>query len=98
MASERRTSMATLIREAMEDRAAEHRRKPRSLGIGSSGHSDTARRIGEERIEPPPWRTQRRIDRDEVKQRSLAALGRFHSGVPDLASDHDRYLEEAFSE
>jgi hypothetical protein len=37
-------------------------------------------------------RVQRRVDREEVKRRSLAALGRFRSGEPDLASAHDRHL------
>ena len=30
--------------------------KPLSLGAGASGYTDTARRTGEERPEPPPWR------------------------------------------
>ena len=52
MAAERRTSMATLIREALEEKAKAFRPHPRSLGIGASGHTDTARRTGEERPEP----------------------------------------------
>jgi hypothetical protein len=43
-------------------------------------------------------RTQWRADRTETKRRSLAALGRFRSGAPDLASEHDRHLAEAFAE
>lgn len=56
MAAERGTSMATLIREAMEEKAASHRPKPRSIGIGASGTSDTSRRAGEERPVPRTWR------------------------------------------
>jgi len=52
MAAERGTSMAGLIREALEQTAASHRPRPRSLGIGASGHADTARRTAEERPEP----------------------------------------------
>ncbi len=37
-------------------------------------------------------------DREAIKQRSLEALGRFHSGLTDLAVEHDRYLDEAFRE
>jgi hypothetical protein len=39
-----------------------------------------------------------RIDREALKQRSLAALGRFRSGVPDLAVEHDRHLDDAFAD
>jgi predicted transcriptional regulator len=56
IAAERRTSMAALIREALEEKSASHRPKPRSLGIGASRHRDTARRAGEERPKPRSWR------------------------------------------
>ncbi len=56
MAAERATSMAALIREALEEKAARHPPRPRSLGIGASGHSGTARRTAEERPEPRAWR------------------------------------------
>jgi hypothetical protein len=56
LAANRRTSMATIIREALEEKAQEYLPKPRSFGIGDSGRSDISRRIGEEPIEPPPWR------------------------------------------
>ncbi len=55
-AAERRTSMASIIREALEEKADQLRPRPRSLGIGNSGHTDTARRAGEERPEPRAWR------------------------------------------
>ena len=56
IAAERRTSMAALVREALEDKAKSYGPLPRSLGIGSSGRKDTARRTAEERAEPRPWR------------------------------------------
>ncbi len=56
MAAERGTSMATLIREALEEKVKNRRPKPRSLGIGASDYTDTARRAGEERPEPRSWR------------------------------------------
>jgi len=37
-------------------------------------------------------------DRAEVARRALAAVGAFRSGVGDLASEHDRYLTEAFGQ
>lgn len=56
MAEERRTSVAAIIREAVEEKLATFRPRPRSLGIGASGHADTARLAGDERPEPRPWR------------------------------------------
>jgi predicted transcriptional regulator len=38
------------------------------------------------------------VDREERKQRALAAVGRFDSGLGDLSVNHDRYLVEAFEE
>jgi len=56
MAAERDTSMATVVREALEEKVATHRPVPRSLGVGASRHRNTARRTGDEPIEPRPWR------------------------------------------
>ena len=56
IAVERRTSIAALIRQALEDIVNSHRPRPRSVGIGRSGHSDTARRTADERPEPRSWR------------------------------------------
>ena len=56
IAAERHTSMATLVREALEEKVGHYRPAPRSLGIGASGCTDTARRAGDERAEPRPWR------------------------------------------
>lgn len=56
MAAEQRVSMASIIRHALEEEANAYRPFPRSLGIGASGHNDTARLAGDERPEPRPWR------------------------------------------
>jgi len=32
----------------------------------------------------------------ERRQRAMALTGRFHSGVTDLSSQHDRYLTESY--
>jgi Arc/MetJ-type ribon-helix-helix transcriptional regulator len=37
------------------------------------------------------------IDPEERKRRAIAAAGRFHSGVTDLAANHGRYLEESYA-
>jgi predicted transcriptional regulator len=56
LAAVQRTSMAALIREAIEEKVGSTRPRPRSLGIGDSGHRDTARRAGDERAKPRSWR------------------------------------------
>jgi hypothetical protein len=56
MAAERRTSMASIIREALEDKARTNRPKPKSIGMGDSGHTDTARTLASGRQPPRSWR------------------------------------------
>lgn len=56
IAAERRTSIAALVREALREKMAAYRPRPKSLGVGASGQSDTARRTGTERPAPPSWR------------------------------------------
>lgn len=56
LAAERGVSVAALVREAVAEKLARAHRKPRSLGIAASGRTDTARRTGEDRPEPQPWR------------------------------------------
>ncbi len=56
LAADRGVSMATLIREAIDEKVDKTRPVPRSLGIGASGSTDTARRTAEERPEPRTWR------------------------------------------
>ncbi len=48
--------MATIIREAIDEKVVGLAPKPRSLGVGASGTSDAARRSAEERPEPREWR------------------------------------------
>jgi plasmid stability protein len=36
------------------------------------------------------------VSREERVRRALAASGKFHSGLEDVARNHDRYLAEAF--
>lgn len=56
VAAEKHISIAAIVREAIEEKLARFRPRPRSLGIGASGYTDTARRAGDERPEPRPWR------------------------------------------
>jgi metal-responsive CopG/Arc/MetJ family transcriptional regulator len=55
-AAERRISMAEIVREALEEKLATQRPKPRCMGVGASGRPDTARETATERPEPRPWR------------------------------------------
>jgi len=54
-AAERCIPMAALVHEAIEEKLAAHRPKPRFLGIGDSGLRDTARRAADGRPKPRPW-------------------------------------------
>jgi metal-responsive CopG/Arc/MetJ family transcriptional regulator len=56
IAAEQGTSMASVIREALEEKVDGYRPKPRSLGIADSGHTDTSQRAGDERPKPRSWR------------------------------------------
>jgi predicted transcriptional regulator len=56
IAAERGVSMATIIREAIDEKVASSRPRPRSIGSGASGTSDTAQRSATERPEPRSWR------------------------------------------
>lgn len=56
LARERGVSMAEFIREAIEDKVRETQPAPRSAGVATSGHPDTARRSGEVRPPTRPWR------------------------------------------
>jgi hypothetical protein len=37
------------------------------------------------------------IDTEERRKRAIDAAGRFSSGLRDLSTEHDKYLEDAFS-
>lgn len=56
IAADRGVSMATIIREAIDEKVDRLAPIPRSIGIGASATSDTARRSAEERPEPRAWR------------------------------------------
>jgi hypothetical protein len=47
--------------------------------------------------EPAPDPTEM-TDMAERRRRAIATAGKFRSGISDLSSEHDRYLEEGFAE
>ena len=55
-ARERGTSVAAVLREAAEKDVCPPRPKPRSIGMASSGHTDTSVLAGEIRPKPRSWR------------------------------------------
>ncbi len=56
IAAEREISVEAVVREALEEKVSEHRPRPRSLGVGASGSTGTARRTAEEPPVPRSWR------------------------------------------
>jgi hypothetical protein len=38
------------------------------------------------------------VDIEERRKRAIEAAGRFSSGLSDLSTEHDKYLEKAFSD
>ena len=50
IAAEQGSSIADLVREALEEKTRNYRPQPLSLGTGSSGHTGTAQRTGDERV------------------------------------------------
>lgn len=57
MAHERKTSMASIIREALEEKAESYRPFPKSIGIGDSGRTDISQLASDWRqFEPRSWR------------------------------------------
>jgi hypothetical protein len=61
---------------------------------------DQSRSVKEDHSEygaPPASDSLQITDPAERRRRAIAAAGRFHSGIADLSSDHDRYLDEAFA-
>ena len=56
IAAERGTSIAALVREALDEKVRSYRPRPRSWGIGASGYTDTASKASEMRPEPRSWR------------------------------------------
>jgi len=56
LAADRGVSMATIVREAIDEKLASARPIPRSLGMGASGRRDIARGSADERPEPRSWR------------------------------------------
>jgi plasmid stability protein len=58
MAAERGVSLSTVIREALEEKAASERPKPSFFGLFDSGQTDTARKASDLKLEPREWRTE----------------------------------------
>jgi hypothetical protein len=55
MAAERRTSMAEIIREALEEKMRARPRQLKSVGSGDSGHTDTSELLSQGTPPPVSW-------------------------------------------
>lgn len=55
-AADRGVSMATIVREAIDEKLETVRPKPRSIGIGASGKRDTARLSADLELDLDAWR------------------------------------------
>ncbi len=69
-----------------EGQAAKLRRVAASRGVSVSALI----RAGVERILDED-------DPDRPRERALAVVGRFSSGVSDVSTEHDRYLDDAYA-
>lgn len=56
LARERRVSLATVVREALDEKARSYRPKPASVGTGQSAPSRTAATRASQRQPPRSWR------------------------------------------
>lgn len=56
VADEREMSVEAVVREALEEKMSEHPPRPRSLGVGASDFTNTARQTADERPVPRSWR------------------------------------------
>ncbi len=43
-------------------------------------------------------RSERPVDREELKRRALAVIGKYQSGLRDLGTNHDKYLAEIYGD
>ncbi|MFL5796715.1 MAG: CopG family transcriptional regulator [Actinomycetota bacterium] len=55
LARDRGVSFSEIVREALDQKAAEYRPKPTFLGIASSGRTDIASTEATEPAPPEPW-------------------------------------------
>lgn len=56
LAGDRGVPFSQVVREALEEKAAEYRPKPRSLGAGESRPAKTGAGKGSRRVPPRSWR------------------------------------------
>jgi hypothetical protein len=84
-------SRSQLVREAL-------RRLGPAAGELSAGGKATRAEVREEpaRYSLPEGPLREITDKAERRRRALAAIGRFRSGVADLSTGHDAYLEDDY--
>jgi Arc/MetJ-type ribon-helix-helix transcriptional regulator len=90
----RRTGMSRsqLVREAVRGLGSKAE-KPTPGGTAAG----TVVREGSVRYGVPAPSFQEITDAAERRRRAIAAAGRFRSGTPDLSTEHDAHLEDAYA-
>lgn len=85
-------SRSQLVREAL-------RRLGPAEGEVSAGGQATTAEVREEpaRYSIPAGPLREITDPAERRRRALAAAGRFRSGLTDLSTEHDKYLDDAYA-
>ncbi len=80
------------VREAVRTWVTEEEERSVGAPKATAGVKDDSARYGAPAPALPEF-----TDMAELRRRAIAAAGRFRSGVADLSTAHDGYLEEGFA-
>ena len=85
-------SRSQLVRDAILSLGSKAGRRPAEETAAGSVVREGSARYG-----APASSFQEVTDKAERRRRAIAAAGRFRSGTPDLSTDHDKYLGDAYA-
>jgi Arc/MetJ-type ribon-helix-helix transcriptional regulator len=80
------------VREAVRAWEGGELERPTGAPAAAAGVKEDSARYGAPAPALPEF-----TDMAELRRRAIAAAGRFRSGVADLSTAHDRYLEDGFA-
>jgi len=87
-----RKTRSQFVREAVRAWDGGEPERPAGAPNSAAGGKEDSSRYGAPAPALPAF-----TDMAELRRRAIAAAGRFQSGVADLSTAHDRYLEEGFA-
>jgi len=87
-----RMSRSQLVREAVRNLGSKTEKRP----AGETGTGAVIRESSARYGAQPPSLPEI-TDTAERRRRAIATAGRFRSGIPDLSTEHDAHLEEAYA-